>query len=199
MWYNNRQIIFDGNSLTNIDASLNTFKYYLPIKLFYDLRTAGKIFAGQHYGISGKRTSQLIADFPTKIAPFLRKGDIVILWEITNDVGQAIGSQQAYNNLVTYSGLVRDKGAKIVVVNFIARDSVGDYVNLNADGFGVNALLAADTTNFDGKVDVGSLPQFDAKSDCANTTYYNADKVHLTNTGYDLISAQIQTVIQSMI
>jgi hypothetical protein len=36
---------------------------------------------------------QLIAEFPTVVAPFVHEGDILIFWEHTNDLTTAIGNR----------------------------------------------------------------------------------------------------------
>ncbi len=195
-----QQVIVDGNSLTQKDGTDLNFKYRMPLTLFSTLRTNNKIFGGQHYGISGKRTSQLITDFPTKIAPYLKPNDIVVLWEITNDIGSGgVTAQQAYDNVVTYVNLIRALGAKCVVVGFIARDFAGDAADINTRGFACNALLAANPNVYDGFVDVGTNTAFDTKADASNLTYYLADKIHLTNVGYDLIATLIEPTIRGLI
>lgn len=195
-----KQVIVDGNSLTQKDGTNADLKYRMPLTLFTTLRTNNKIFGGQHYGVTGKRTSQLITDFPTKIAPYLRVGDIVVLWEITNDIGSGgVTAQQAYDNVVTYVNLVRALGAKCVVVGFIARDYVTDAADVITRGFACNALLAANPSFYDAFVDIGANAAFDTRSDASNTTYYNADKIHLTNVGYDLVATLIEPTINALI
>jgi len=195
-----QQVIFDGNSLTQKDGTNADLKYYLPLKLYGTLRSNSKLFAGQHYGVTGKNTVQLINDFPTKIAPYLKKGDIVVFWEITNDLHtNSATAQQAYDNLVTYAGLVHDKGAKIVVLGFIARDVVGQAADINTRGFACNALIEANHSWCDGWVNLGTNVSFDSAADCANTTYYLTDKIHLTNAGYDLVSSLIESTVRGLI
>lgn len=195
-----KQVIVDGNSLTQKDGTNADLKYYLPLKLFADLRTNNKLFAGQHYGVTGRNTVQLISDFPTKIAPYLKAGDVVVFWEITNDLHtNSATAQQAYDNLVTYAALVHAKGAKIIVLGFIARDLVGQAADINTRGFACNALIEANHSWCDGWINLGQNVNFDNVADCANTTYYLTDKIHLTNAGYDLISGTIQPIVSSLI
>ncbi len=195
-----KQVIVDGNSLTQKDGTNSDLKYRMPLTLFSTLRTNSKIFAGQHYGITGKNTTQLISDFPTKIAPYLKVGDIVVLWEITNDLNSNdLTAQQAYNNLVTYAGLVHALGAKIVILGFIGRDNVGQDADVNTRGFAVNALLNADNSFCDGWVDVGANAAFSSQAAASDTTYYLTDKIHLTNVGYDLVSTLSEPTIRGLI
>lgn len=198
---NQQQSVFiDGNSLTQKDGTNADLKYRMPLTLFSTLRTNSKIFAGQYYGVSGKRTSQLITDFPTKIAPYLKPNDIVVLWEITNDIGSGgVTAQQAYDNVVTYVNLVRALSAKCVVVGFIARDFAGDAADIMTRGFNCNALLAANPSVYDGFVNVGTDAAFDTRADASNTTYYTTDKIHLSNVGYDLIATLIEPAIRALI
>jgi len=194
----NVQVIFDGNSISNYSSANGLNGYYLPITTSNLLYSDGKKFACQYYPVSGKATYMLINDFTTKIAPILRKNDIVVLWEITNDMHHDYTAQQGFDNLVTYANLVRAKNAKIVVVNYIARNYPGDAADINTRGFGVNTLISQNPQYFDGIVDVGSKAIFDNASDCNNVTYYS-DKLHLTAQGRDTVAQAIRLVLQNMI
>lgn len=195
-----QQVIVDGNSLTQKDGTNADLKYRMPLTLFTTLRGNSKIFGGQYYGVTGKTTTQLIADFPTKIAPYLKINDIVILWEITNDLNSNdLTSQQGYDNLVTYAGLVHALGAKVVMLGFIGRDNAGQDADINTRGFGVNTLINADHSWCDGWVDLGADAAFNSQAAASNATYYNADKIHLTNVGYDLVASLIEPTVRALI
>lgn len=194
-----RQVIFDGNSLSKgILGSTDIYRF--PNICTSSLRAAGKIFASQCYAVSGKPTSELITDFPTKIAPYVRSNDIVVLWEITNDLYvNSYTATQAYNDIVTYAGLVRALNAKFVVVTMVARNYSLDPVGLWAIGQAANALIAADASCYDAIARPDLDTNLDQKSDCSNTTYYLADQLHLTNTGLDLVASYAYPAIQTLL
>lgn len=194
------QVVFDGNSLSNKDGTNTDQKYKFPLSTNDSLYSKGKVFAYQCYADSGKSTTQLIADFPTKIAPILRKGDIVFIWEITNDIHYDLTGQQAYDNIITYCGLVRALGCKVVVGTYIYRDATGDNATVNSRGVDCNNLLIANNlTDFDGLVRFDLNSNFNTLAGCSNTTYYTTDKLHLSNTGYALCAKIAYPVIQSLI
>lgn len=194
----NIQLIWDGNSISNYSNTNSLNGFYLPITTYNLLYSDGKKFASQYYPVSGKATYMLVNDFPTKIAPILRKNDVVVLWEITNDMHYDYTAQQGFNHLVDYANLVHSKGAKIVVVNYIARDYPGDAPDINTRGFGVNTLISQNPQHFDGIVDVGSKSIFDNAADCSDTNFYT-DKLHLTARGRDTVAQSVKIILTDLL
>lgn len=195
-----RQIVFDGDSLSNQGASLLVGGMRYPTTTQSSIVSSGKKYAFQNYSIGGRQTHVLVSEFDTKIAPWVSPNDILIMWEITNDLGQgALGNKtaaEAIQNLANYTAKARAKGVFLVYLTMIARDMAGDPVDLETKRIEVNAELRNNTSTYcDLLVDVGGLSVFDSQADCANTTYYHADKCHLTNTGYDLIASTVYTAL----
>lgn len=181
-----RKVFFVGNSLSNLSGGNVYGGKRFPQTCYQNLIDSGCVRNPFNCNaISGKSTTQLIADFPTQVKPYLRQGDVVFLWELTVDIKSGVTPEQAYQNYITYAKLVHDCGARIVVGTMIARDATGDGTAIETSRLAVNAYIMADTTYFDGKADFGAMTQFDSQSDCTSGNY-NTDKLHLSDAGYDL-------------
>lgn len=203
--FSTRRLFFDGNSLTEQGAATLTGGQRYPITCYNSLVTNGRKIAYFNYAVGGLPTPQLTTDFNSKFATLmLQPNDIVVFWEITNDAHNLTtdtNGTQLYNNVVAYCNQAKNAGAKVVVLTGIARDMTGyDDANITDRIFACNALIRANYVNFaDRLADVAQLTQFDEKADVANTTYYNGDRVHLTNAGYDLIAGVVQTEIEALL
>lgn len=199
-----RQIIFDGNSLSMQGTStvMNGMRY--PAAVYSSIVSSNKTYTFQNYAIGGRQTHVLVSEYDTKIKPYIGSNDILIMWEITNDLAQgALGNRtaaQAIQDLADYTAKARSSGVFLVYLTMIARNMSGDPADLETKRLTVNAELRNNISNYcDLLIDVGALPEFDTVADCNNTTYYNADKTHLTITGYDLIATTVYNAIQSIL
>lgn len=195
------RVIFDGNSLTNQSQSGLVSGQRYPLTCYSSLLSSGKKVDYFNYSIGSRRTSTLTSEYYTKFATsMIRSNDVVVFWEITNeahDLTSDTNGTQLYANVVAYCNQAKSSGAKVVVVTGIARDMTGfDDADITDRIFACNALIRANWSSFaDGIADVALLPQFDAKADVANTTYYNADRTHLTDAGYDLVAGVVHTTL----
>lgn len=183
-----RRVVFDGNSLTTHNASSGV-SYRVRDSLIND----GIYFTMQNYAISGRSTTVLLSEWGSKVKPYVDSNDVVVLWEITNDIASGKTATQAYNNVVSYCDSVQAKGAKAVLCTGIPRN---DNVNYWAKIDSVNQMILADTTIADLVINLNSTT-FDARTDADNTTYYNADKVHLTASGEAAIASLMLTRLRN--
>ena len=199
------RVIFDGNSLTDQAENGLVAGQRYPLTCYSSLLAAGKKVDYFNYGIGSRRTATLTSEIGAKFASsMVRPNDIIVFWEITNeahDLTTDTQGTQLYANVQAYCAAARSYGAKVIVVTGIARDMTGfDDANITDRIFACNALIRANWSSFcDGIADVALLSAFDAKADTTNTTYYNADKTHLTNVGYDLIAGTVQAAIQTLL
>ena len=186
-----RQIFFIGNSLSDLSAGNLIGGRRFPQTCYSSLRTSGmSVVPYQCYAVNGYSTTDMLADFPTFLRPYLREGDMVVLWELTVDISaEGKNAQQAYNDYVSLSDSIHAYDAYVIVLDMIARDNSGDPAWMEARRDSVNDLVWNDNTHFDKKIPIGQTPKFNEESDCTNTTYYNADKLHLTDVGYDSVAA----------
>jgi lysophospholipase L1-like esterase len=192
-----KQIIMHGNSLFNLYANTTTQGgHYCATKVYENL-IAGNVqkLALVNLSINGNPTTTKINNWNTQTLPVIKADDVVVLWEITNDVNvNALSGAQAYANLVTFANLVRGVGAKIVCCTAIPRNNVSD-TDQNARNFDCNTLLRSSSGVFDLVVDLNTDTRFDAQSDANDATYYQADKLHLTTAGSDIIASMISTAM----
>ena len=193
-----RNIIFHGNSLFSTIAGTTTNGgRYCEMKIYNVIITANNKLNGIFFSIGGDPTTTKINNWNTQTLPAIKKNDIVILWEITNDVSvNGLTGLQAYNNLVTFANLVHGVGAKIIVGTAIARNNAadGDKYTRNSD---CNALVMADNSTFDLKINIGGHTNFVNATDADNTIYYLTDKIHSTQRGSDSIASYFSTNIIS--
>lgn len=185
-----RRLVLHGNSLfANLEGNVNYGKRVMQ-RLNTQIANNSKRIAIFDYSIPGRRTPDMPTDFASW-GSMVRPNDIVVVWELTNDLNaNSATAQAAYDNYNAYALQLRNAGAYVVGLTCIARDSAGLSANFDTRRIDANALLLA-SSNFHEIVDVAALPEFNAVADTANTTYYNADKVHLTQVGYELIADTI--------
>ena len=181
-----KNIIMHGNSLMNLYANSTTQGgHYCATKIYENLILLGMTKVNLvNLSINGNPTATKIANWTTQTAPIIQPFDVVVLWEIQNDVSAGwLTGAQAYANLVTFANLVRAVGAKIVVGTATARNHTLDTTQFtrNSD---CNTLVRADTTSFDLIVDIGGQSGFSLQSDCTGANY-QADKLHHSTTGSD--------------
>lgn len=202
-----RRIHFDGNSLMNLSgtgtAPDTTQGYYLGTKTM-SLLTATEKPIYNCYGVGSKRTPALTADFTTKILPNFQKGDIVVMWEITNEAHDEVSDTTGvilYSHVVDYCNMVRSYGGYIILITGIARDMTGfDDANITDRIFACNALIRTNAdTICDGVADFGALSIFDQKTDVANSTYYMTDRTHIKNAAYDIAAPTLATIIDNLL
>jgi lysophospholipase L1-like esterase len=91
--------------------------------------------------------------------------------------------------------LAHNAGLIVITLNVIPRlnTSFSDATRLT-----FNSLIDADHDWVDEYIDICAEPEFDANADRLNTTYYNADEIHLTTAGYTLIANLLAPTIQSV-
>jgi hypothetical protein len=129
-----------------------------------------------------------------------RTENICVLWAGTNDMAlYAASGTTTFGYLQTYVNARRAVGWKVVIVTCINR---GD-IDINTERGVYNGLIAA---TYGG----GAVPGVAVADPAANshlgsntawmdTTYFLADKVHLTPVGYGLVAPLVSTAAQSIL
>lgn len=191
-----RKIYFEGNSLSNYGPGNILNGHYMPRRA-YGFLTAYNV-AMKDLAVSARTQTMINADVATNILSDLRKGDVIVLWEGTNDIRfNTLTGAQGWANVVTYSNIVRPAGAKLIVCTITARDFSLDDADLMDRIDAYNVLARANPSVYDALCDLAADPVFDTRADASNTTYYNADKLHFTQAGYDKVADLLYPVIQS--
>lgn len=196
--YKCRKVFFDGNSLSNIGAGIVYNEYRYPITA-YGLLTGARPSC-HPCGVSAKRTNALTTDFLTKILPYATPNDIVVILEITNEARSGFAAQTMVDNLQAYCEQARSYGLKVVVCTCPAGKLTTDPADTVTRELEANVIIRNTWQTFaDRLADIGALPEFDSEADITNTTYYNADQVHMTTTGYDTMAVPVAAAVQSLL
>lgn len=200
----NTNLIFDGNSLMNISGWNVTNGMRVSKTCYSSLISTHQRLSLCNISQGSTRTTERTNTFISRLPAQANEGDIVIFWEISNEAHDMTDDTEGvtlYNNVVAYCNQARSAGFKVVIMTGIARDMSGyDDANITDRIFACNALIRANYATFaEAIADVALLTPFDAKADTTNTTYYNADRTHLTDTGYDLVAGTVQTAIETLL
>jgi hypothetical protein len=194
-----KRIFFEGNSLTNLAALTTTptlAEYnanYVAVSVYNTLKGSYNL-CYQSYAISGQTGTQILS--ASASIPFLKKGDVVIYWEGTNDIYvNGLTGQQAFDNVSPFVALVLAKGAKIIVCTALARDFSLDNGTVLSRIGDYNTLIRANTSLGYTLCDLGANTLFDDRADCSNSTYYVPDKLHLKTAGSDI---QVTSIVSSI-
>lgn len=199
-----RQIFFEGNSLFNQQINQSGhYGFYIPSSVYNNLRSTYRLAYFSH--AIGSETQTLInSKVSTNLSPYVKYGDVVVIWEGTNDMSNnSLSGQAAFDLLVTFVTTVRGYGAEVVVCTVTARDKAGDAADLMTRIGDYNTLVRNNSVTYNYTVcDLAADPLFDARADCSNTTYYDADKIHLATAGQDqvitLLTSTLTTLLASL-
>lgn len=200
--YYTKQIVLDGNSHTTMFMG----------KVFRMLQynTIGDTLKYTNFGVSGQTTTQMLSDEATQIggaySSAFRK-NILIVYELSNDMNAGATEQQAIANCSTYVYNAHQYGYWVAVKKQFCRKNptsgagLTTYPNATAWNLAVNqanididngatgadAVLPVDSTHF--------ISRSNYSSDAAYNTAVNAlitntaqfiDQVHLSEAGYEL-------------
>jgi lysophospholipase L1-like esterase len=113
---------------------------------------------------------------------------VVVFWFGTNDISSGRTEAQIEADIDSYISAVRahDAGAIIIGCTIIARTSFN--ATQNALIVTINDHIKV-TADFDRVVDLAADARF---SDGTDTTYYNADGIHLNDTGYGVVAGLVR-------
>ncbi len=187
-----KQLFFDGDSLFSRGNGNLANAYSSPITAYNSLTgIKPPVF---YMAVSGKSITQLISDFPTKMAPYINSGDIVVFNELTNELATVQNPNTVYNTLLSYRDLVWALGAIIIVGTMTARNT--GYVGIETDRLSLNTLIRNNSNQFNEIADVGGLTEFNSIIATANLTNYDIDTLHFATNGYALQGATFGSKIQ---
>lgn len=185
-----KQVIFDGDSRSN-------YKGWPEIAMESAFSGGEICFGGRGLGVwaySGATVQGLITNAPARVDTVVKSGvqNILVVWAGVNSV--ATGAAQIYADLKTYiAGRRAAVYDKIILCSEIDAQSNMDWHNTIWPA--LNALLNADHSFADGFADLGA----DARlQNALDTTYFNADKIHLTPAGYAVVASIVAPVIASL-
>lgn len=205
-----RRIFFEGDSLSFLGTGNVQGVYEMPIAAYNGLTKPYNI-GGFFLAVGGSTLDPDDSNcLPERIGTILSAGyagDIVVVFAGTNDLSDgppALGhtAQETYDDLCAYSVQLRNAGLRVVAVTMLAKNRASDPdpAATEVKRLAYNALIRGGSQfAFDAVCDAGALPQFDSVADASNTTYYNADGVHLTSAGYAAVATALTATLQTLI
>lgn len=194
------QIIFDGNSLVYGARTTDFLRYAFPALTILALPL---YWSGMNMGKSGITTTQMIARFPTVIAPLSdlrRVRNYLVGWEIHNELYAGVAPAVALANWAAYVALARAAGFKIVSITVTP-------VSTGAPSFApvtyepsrqiVNAALRANPGLIYGDLicDVGNSSTPIGFPGAELTVYYYPDGEHLNDLGHMIVEGMLLPLI----
>lgn len=149
---------------------------------------------------SGDKVSDMITQATNTIDPLIRGllTNVAVVWGGLNDATAGASATTIYNRLVSWCQGRRAAGFRVVVCTEIdAQSAATDAVGWHSTIYpALNTLIRNNWSTFaDGLADLAANS---ALQDATNTTYYNADKVHLVSAGYAVVSNIIKPVVLSV-
>lgn len=184
-------IVFVGDSLTTGALGTNPYNYYITLPTYN-----GQTFNSYNIGVSGYRVYQMIDNAPALNGLYSRYTDlnIVVLWGGINDLKGGASAATVYSYLKEFAEHERRLGFKVIVATVIS--GVGIDVQRNE----LNALIRQNWPSFaDGLADIAADPNLGVDGGYANSTYYQSDQVHLTDSGYSLVGSLVQPAIEKLV
>lgn len=189
-------VICDGNSLTLGLFSSTGHDYPSVLS-----NLLGYGWSKFNFGVGGQTTEQMNADAATQVDPLFQSSgrtlQIVVFWEGRNSMVPTGGNEtpaQSYSATTTYVQGRRAAGFKVIVCTIID-DQGSDDAGFTANQIAYNNLAVANTAGADLIV---RLDQDSRLSDATNATYFNADKIHLTDAGYAVVAALVYAGMTSL-
>lgn len=204
--YGTQNILCWGNSLTfGTGASAGSDYPSQMHALYVADNYPGIIIRNQ--GTSGDRLSVMEGNYQEQVGNYFEytnyENNIIVFWELTNEL--FFNSAVADDALEVFYRLcsrMRRQGWTVVVLTVLPRSDASTPAGFEAARQVVNADLRVSARlgqQFDVLVDVAADTRIGDAGDELDTTYYNADKVHMIGAGYALISTAVKDAVDTLI
>ena len=177
------QAVFTGDSLTN-GQGVTPFENFLSTNITYNVL---------NYGIGNISAQQNMSLLPTREKPAYApnaKSNISFIWNGTNDIAtHGRTAQQAVDAILQECQLMHSFGFKTIVATTISRANTGTSLDATVKN-AINLLLRQQALSAcDVLSDFAGNPLVGADGAYANTTYYQGDTTHLTQSGQQNVIA----------
>jgi lysophospholipase L1-like esterase len=192
-----RLVICDGDSLTAGTGSTAGQTY--PVQLIAAL---GSGYEAINDGTGGHTVVQMLAS----VAPLdeyiavTRPRTYYVGWGGGNDIYTS--GTDAGALFANYVALLRGRrvsGAKVVACTQLPRSIVSTPSYYERQRLAFNAMVRSQWRTFaDALADMGANTTIGLAGSEMNTTYFDPDRVHMTNAGYAIVAGLVQTAILSI-
>lgn len=182
-------LFFEGDSRTK-----GTTSPY-PTQMMARSEIVAKNYGWSNIGVSGQTVADMSADAATQVDAQRRAvlgRNIVAVWGGVNDAAAGADAATIYARLKSYWAGRRLAGYRVIACTEIdAQDASRNAVSWHSTLYpALNTLIKSDPSLYDALADLGA----DARlQDATNLTYFNADKVHLTDAGYGVVAGIVAT------
>lgn len=193
-----KQVVWDGNSLMNCYASGGPTEDLLWYRALYN--AGRKWFDGGNFAANVQTTTDMIADAAAQIDPLAHESairNVLVAWEITNELYGGVSAATAIANFKTYCAARRAAGWYVIVITVLPRtESGGSFTN--AKRLTCNAELL-DPVNLGVYWDAVADTTVDARlEDETNTTYFQADQIHLLAAGDKIVGGLVGDILKTL-
>lgn len=195
------QLLLEGDSQT-VGASPITIATNYPSVLSGTLADNWKVL---NVATSGETLTQMQAEIAAQVQAQYNRAyarQVVVIFGGVNDAAAMISSPGTidettiYNRIVTYGQTVRALGFRVLVCTLTPASSAAVGPTYNSKSATINASIRANYASFaDGIVDLRADSRLDDELD---TTYYNADKLHLNVAGAAVVAELVAAAIAAL-
>lgn len=184
----NGHIVFDGDSRLDLSTASPA-----PEQTMQVAALKAKRYGFTRIAVSGQTWADMVADIGTQGAGLYRGfwKDIIVGWAGVNDAAAGASAATIWSRMQTWAATVRAQGYRVILCTEVD----GQNTALNAVSYhsvtwpALNALIRAGWSSVaDGLADLGAEANL---QDATNTTYFQADKLHPTATGYGVVAGVI--------
>lgn len=189
----NTAVIFEGDSITYGTQSTDSITMSYPAQLSRLGSSHPKIWNGGSGGDTALNnvTAGATKTVLTAFAGYTNR--LVVYWLGTNDIANGRSAVQIEADIDSYIAAVRahDAGAIIIGNTILPRDPF----NASQDTIiaEVNTYIK-NSADFDFTIDVAADSRLD---DSTDLTYYDADTIHLNDTGYGIVAELVRNAINA--
>lgn len=182
----NGQVLFAGDSRTGTNVTPT-----YSLLAMANASVTPLAYGASTWGVSGATVADLITSAPTVIDPLYTSvlgKNIVVIWGGVNDAAAGASAATIWSRLQTYCLARRAAGFKVILCTEIDCQSAAlDLVSWHTVLWPalLTLIRAGWASVADGLADTGANANL---QDATNATYFNADKVHLTATGYGVVA-----------
>lgn len=190
------KVVYDGDSLTFGTGSTagNDYPSQCTALLGSSYTTA------LNAGVAGQQSTAAYGDVGSQIdaqySATVRS--IVVLWIGTNDIASGTAAATTQSNITNYVQWRQNVGFKMIVGTILPRTEFSSTPAMETARQAMNTWIRANSFGADGIADIAADARIGDIGDQNDTTYYDADKVHLNNTGYAIVAGIVRNAIVAL-
>ena len=193
--YTGNRLVIVGDSLTAEYRIVTPWSSSLSLANSYDVQNFG------YFNNTAKMARALSIEREQSMIPTGPGRAVAVSWLGTNDVCPGANHNftpaQAWANLRAWSGGLRSKGVRTVVMTMISRNTGGSCDSYKNS---LNTLIRQQWPGyFDAIADIAAVPSLGADGAYSNSTYFFSDMAHITQiAATNVVAPLVSQVINAM-